>query len=170
MKRKSIILSLMLFVAVTGTKAQQSLFVEDVGGSTTETPLSLVRKITFSGTDMVLLKTDGNTLTWATANVQKYYYASGTAVNEVKNNAISCLVYPNPSKGSYSINYQVKEKGNVTFSIFTLEGQELEKRIINNLSFGQQTISFTTNLVSGTYILKIQNGKHLATKKLIILK
>ncbi len=170
MKKRTIILAMVLFVAVISTKAQQSIFVEDVGGSITETPLLSVRKITFSGTDMLLLKTDGSVLTWTTSNIQKFYYALTTNINEAENNDISCLIYPNPSKGSFKIDYQTESKNPVSFSIFTLEGQELEKRIINNSSFGKQTINFNNNLPNGTYIVKIQDGKNLITKKVIILK
>ncbi len=170
MKKRTIILVVMLFVAVISTKAQQSIFVEEVGGNLTEVPLSSVQKVTFSGNDMLLYKTDGNVLTWATSNVQKYYYGLTTQVKNIESNNISCLVYPNPSKGNFNIDYQIEEKSIVIFSIFTLEGQELEKRIIDNTSYGKRTISFNMNLVPGTYIVKIQNGKNLVTKQLIILK
>ena len=76
MKERKLLIMLML--ALSGfygnTYAQQSIYVEETNGTLTQIPLNQVQKITFSGTDMVLHKTDASTITWATTGIQKYYY------------------------------------------------------------------------------------------------
>ena len=76
MKKSKLLIALIIVISAFygNLYAQQSIYVEETNGTLTEIPLTQVQKIIFSGTNMVLHKTDATSLTWATSDVQKYFY------------------------------------------------------------------------------------------------
>ena len=173
MKRSKLLIAVIL--AISGfygnIYAQQSIYVEEFNGTLTEIPLTEVQKITFSGTDMVLQKTDATTITWSTSDVQKYFYdlttnITTTAISE----ANDILIFPNPSTGNFNITYQVKQQGLVNITIISMDGRIIKTLLSENKEQGNYTLNSTKNLEAGSYFIKIENVNNLTTKKVIILK
>jgi hypothetical protein len=159
----------MLF-GLADMQAQESIYVEETNGTLTQVPLTQVQKITFSGTDMVLHKTDATTITWAIINIQKYFYDLTTNINNTISDDNDILIYPNPSNGDFKINYQIKQKGFVKISILSIEGKTIETLLSENKEQGSYSLNSTKNLDPGTYFVTIENNNNLVTKKIIILK
>ncbi len=171
MKTKKIILTaLILFISIISTKAQVSIYVEETNGTITQTPLNEVRKIDFSGVDMLLHKTDETVLIWAISDIKKYYYDITTSIKELKNNIEECILYPNPSNGNFKINYRVKNKSNILITVINIYGSIVFQTTKNNLNKGDYIFTINNNLETGSYFVKIQNGNNLITKKIIIIK
>jgi hypothetical protein len=171
MKKILLLFTMILFVSIVNTKAQQSIFVELTNGTIDQTELSEVQKITFSATDMILHKTDATTMSWAITDVQKYYYDDSTVeINTVSAEPIDILVYPNPTKENLNINYQLNKNGSVEISIISMDGRVIEKLLSENKAKGDYTLNWNSQLESGTYFVKIQNEENITTKKIIILK
>lgn len=171
MKKKIFILTMLLFV-VFNTKAQ-TINIDFTNGSSSSYNLSEVRKITFSGSDMLLVKTDGAILTWATSDISKYYYNDiSTEINTVEENIknLDVLIYPNPSEGDLKIDFQLSNNDNVNISLNSIDGRLIEKILNKNLKKGQHSINWkNNNLSSGNYFVTIETSKNTTSKKLIIL-
>jgi len=173
--KKTRILLIALILTISGfygnLYAQQSIYVEETDGSITATPLTQVKKITFAGGNMLLHKTDATTITWATADVQKYYYALYTNVEPLKiSESNDVLIYPNPSNGSFNISYQVNEKGKVNISILSIDGKLIKTVLSEQKEKGDYSLDLTENLELGSYFVKIASSNSLIVKKIIILK
>jgi len=172
-KKRKLLIALML--AISGIYgniyAQQSIYVEETDGSLTETPLTQVKKITFSGGDMLLHKTDASILTWATSDVQKYYYALTSNIEDLetqKSNDI--LIYPNPSNGYFSISYQLIEKGKVNIYIISIDGKTKINLLSENKEKGKYLLNISQYLEAGSYFIKVETRNNFSTKKIIIFK
>ena len=74
------------------------------------------------------------------------------------------MIYPNPSDGSFAIDFPNDFNQTATISVSSIEGKALYKTEIykNHNEFFLQT------LTSGSYIIKIQVGNITYNKKLII--
>ncbi|HNX00491.1 MAG TPA: choice-of-anchor J domain-containing protein, partial [Candidatus Cloacimonadota bacterium] len=84
--------------------------------------------------------------------------------------------YPNPFNPETSIQYNVKEKGNVLIEIFNTKGQKV-KTLENSLREpGHYTVNWTGKddnghaVSSGVYFYKMKTGTFTCTKKMILLK
>ncbi|MTI38232.1 T9SS type A sorting domain-containing protein, partial [Fulvivirga lutimaris] len=69
-------------------------------------------------------------------------------------------IYPNPSDGFIKINFE--PTGSDSYQILNSEGKIIQKGTLNTNSVN------TSKLTSGVYIIKIINGKIIATERLII--
>ena len=79
--------------------------------------------------------------------------------------------YPNPFNPVTTIEFGIPEAGLVQLSIFNILGQQTEQLISECLSAGNYKTSWTAGeWPSGIYICKLTAGKHIETKKMILLK
>ncbi|MEQ9658408.1 T9SS type A sorting domain-containing protein [Fulvivirga sp.] len=69
-------------------------------------------------------------------------------------------IYPNPSNGLVKI--KIEPTGSDSYQILNSEGKIIQKGTLNTNSIN------TSKLTSGVYIIKIINGKSIATERLII--
>ncbi|EGV43232.1 T9SS type A sorting domain-containing protein [Bizionia argentinensis JUB59] len=76
-------------------------------------------------------------------------------------NVYDIQLYPNPVANS--LNVRVKDSRDANFSISNMLGQEVEKGQVNNRSIN------VSNLQSGTYIIKVNDGQKPLVKKFIKL-
>jgi len=151
--------------------AQQSIYIKETNGVLTQIPLTQIQKITFSATDMVLHKTDASIISWATSDVQKYYYDLTTGINNIgvsENNDV--LIYPNPSNGNFNINYHIKEQGRVNIYIISIDGKIKRNLLSENKEQGEYLLNVSQYLEAGYYLVKIESNNKFSTKKIIILK
>ena len=163
---------IVMFLAVSLSSTAQNLYVHFNSGTTNQYPISDVRKITFSGSDMNLVKTDGSVLTWALSDVRKYTYDLNVGVVE-KDEILSqdVLVYPNPSNGQFKIDYQVEKTGKLNITLFAMNGTLVEVLVSKEQNKGSYSLNWENNsLQAGTYFIRIQTAKELVVKKLIIVK
>ncbi|MCW3085722.1 MAG: hypothetical protein JWP12_3088 [Bacteroidetes bacterium] len=72
-------------------------------------------------------------------------------------------VYPNPATNMISIGYKSPSK-NVIVGIYDVTGQLVKQEIMNFSSAQTMDVS---NLVTGLYLLKIQDGKNISSKKFL---
>ena len=121
---------------------------------------------------MVLQKTDATTLTWATNNIQKYYYDISTGVESFDNTGnFELVIYPNPSNGRFYINYQNNNRSNIEISISDITGKTIDIIAKGNFEKGKQSFYYqNSNLSKGIYLVKIYSDNNIKTKKIIILK
>jgi hypothetical protein len=74
---------------------------------------------------------------------------------------------PNPFSGSTTIKFNCTINEKVNFNIFDMLGREIYSDKINAES-GENTITYTSKLESGSYFYSISNGKNRITKRMIV--
>ena len=81
-------------------------------------------------------------------------------------------VFPNPFNPTTNLSFTVIESQPVYIEIFNILGQQVYSEIHNNLQAGSKR-TFILNMLnysSGLYFLKLTNGKHAESKKLVLLR
>ena len=81
--------------------------------------------------------------------------------------------YPNPFNPSTSIQYSVCQYGTVTLKIYDILGNEVATLVNEEKEPGIYRTEFNTNdyqLASGIYLYRIQSGKFVETKKMVLMK
>lgn len=77
-------------------------------------------------------------------------------------------VFPNPSNGNFTLNIEVPQKGNLKVTIMDINGREIAREELGNFS-GNYTNAFDlSDQAKGIYVLKIEQGKSVVTKKIAI--
>jgi hypothetical protein len=79
--------------------------------------------------------------------------------------------YPNPFNPSTTISYEVAEAGRVSIHLYGVLGNEAATLLDENQLAGYYELRVNlSNLPSGVYIYKLQQGGNIQSKKLILLK
>ena len=79
--------------------------------------------------------------------------------------------YPNPFNPVTEITYSIAEEGNVSISIFDINGREVEKILSGFRTSGSHRIMFDgANLSSGIYFVNLTTEGHVSAVKVILLK
>lgn len=79
-------------------------------------------------------------------------------------------ISPNPSDGKVSIEFNLLEKGNTTFKVFSVSGELIEERIISNQSGNINIELDTKNYGNGLYFIHLQTPAINKIEKLIIYR
>jgi protocatechuate 3,4-dioxygenase beta subunit len=79
--------------------------------------------------------------------------------------------YPNPFNPSTTITFNLPEAANIKLTVFNAIGQEIAELIKGNIEAGSHSVTFNAeNLNSGIYFYKLEAGKFINVKKMILLK
>jgi hypothetical protein len=79
--------------------------------------------------------------------------------------------YPNPFNPSTTIKFALPEKTNVGLSVYNSLGQKVADVFRGELDEGYHEIEFrASNLSSGIYFYRLESGKFVSVKKMIIIK
>ena len=77
-------------------------------------------------------------------------------------------VFPNPVTSSAQIQF-FTEGGQISLKLYSLSGKELRNLVTGKFPRGNQFISFSRNgLISGQYLLVLQNGKERVSQTIIV--
>jgi hypothetical protein len=79
--------------------------------------------------------------------------------------------YPNPFNPSTTIRYGLPNRSHVTLTVFNTLGQQVVQLVNREMEAGFHEVRFDgVGLSSGPYFYRIQAGKYVETKKLILTK
>jgi hypothetical protein len=84
-------------------------------------------------------------------------------VNEVK-------VFPNPSDGHFQLTFEYDGKNKIVAKVFDITGKMVQN-ITDDLEIAETSVSANVDLEtpsSGIYFIRIELGKQLLTKKIIV--
>ena len=79
--------------------------------------------------------------------------------------------YPNPFNPATTIRYTLPRSGEVTLKIFNLAGQEMATLVNRQQEAGEHSIQwYAEKLPSGVYMYRLQAGRLVETKKMILMR
>ena len=79
--------------------------------------------------------------------------------------------YPNPFNPTTTIEFKLPETSHVTLKVYDILGREVASLVNEVKTSGNYKVYFNaSNLASGVYFYRIEAGKFIATKKLLLLK
>lgn len=79
--------------------------------------------------------------------------------------------YPNPFNGMTTVSFQLANAGNVSMKLYNLEGRLVGELVNSTMNAGAHSISANLNhLASGTYIVRMEAGSVVNTRKIQLLK
>ncbi len=109
--------------------------------------------------DKVLLRTSGSIV-----GIEQSEYELLTKYQLSQN-------YPNPFNPTTNISFSIPSRSFVSLKIFDLLGREVSTIVSNELSAGNYTREWNAKgFPSGIYFYRLQSGKDVMTKKLMLLK
>ncbi len=155
-----------------------------------------VQKITYrncsSGEAVVLYKIEGGAHNWAglvlpnlvrpltmdvfaSAEIFKFFTSPLSAVEEVGQMLPPDYSlgqnYPNPFNPSTTIQYSIPSRSFVTLRVFDLLGREVNTLVSEELGAGTYSAQWdASGRASGVYLYRLQAGRFVETKKLLLLR
>ena len=97
---------------------------------------------------------------------------SSSATNNVKSKIGAISVDPNPAKSYLTIDYTLTEKSEVTILIYNLAGAQIHTLYKGTQTSGDHSIdwSITKSTPNGIYLVRISDGNHSSTRKVVVQK
>ena len=96
---------------------------------------------------------------------------SAMALDNVIPTEFSLSAYPNPFNPVTTIQFSLKAPGEVTLSIFNMEGQGVRDLARNYYDAGNYTVRFDAgDLPSGIYFARLDVEQFSIAKKMVLLK
>jgi hypothetical protein len=94
------------------------------------------------------------------------YTPSATGINEAEFNDLNINIFPNPASDLIAIQVAGLVKSDLQVSLYDMLGKKIASSAIN----AGQTIAYfdTQTLYDGMYIVTIENGKNILSKKVVI--
>ncbi|NCB70048.1 MAG: T9SS type A sorting domain-containing protein [Bacteroidia bacterium] len=141
-----------------GLRAQSpTLEIQKKDQSAVQTPLSDLRKLTFSNDAMTVHYSNGQTGDIALSDISKMIFGTISGVKKVQSANAEILIYPNPA----SDYIYVKTTDNQTIQIINISGATV---ISQKASDNRETQIHIANLAKGVYILKLDHKVAKFTK------
>ncbi|MBC7865180.1 MAG: T9SS type A sorting domain-containing protein [Bacteroidia bacterium] len=76
--------------------------------------------------------------------------------------------YPNPNNGKFTLSFNLKEKGNTSITVFSIDGKKVYNENLKDFS-GEYTKAIDlTGSPKGVYFLNVMQGKNNLVKKIVI--
>lgn len=164
-KRLKLSAVLMLVLGLTGLQAQ-TMYVKEKNSTQTAYALSNIRKMTFSGGNANVQKTDNSTGVYAISGLRYLNFTdltTGIAEPLMPLSYSNLITYPNPVTDLLTIDLTgVIDVG--TISILSLEGKVLQTQEYRGASFVKLSLS---HLPQGIYICRYSNATQQKTVKII---
>ena len=155
---------LLLGLGLTSLQAQ-TMYVKESSGTQTAYTLSNVRKMTFSGGNATIQKTDNNTGVYNLSGLKYLSFEDYTMgiKGQIQVNNTNLIVYPNPVADVLNIDLTgVESEG--TISILALEGKLLQVQKTD----GSNTVTLNlSQLPQGIYLCRYVSRTEIKTVKII---
>ena len=79
--------------------------------------------------------------------------------------------YPNPFNPTTTIKFSIKKSGKVKLAVYNALGQQVALLVNQEMDAGKYKINFdASKLASGVYFYRIQSGKFVSVKKMMLIK
>jgi len=168
MKHKELKLcSLLLFAVLLQGIQAQSVYVVNKTGGQTGYPLASLRTITFSGTTLNINKKDGSTVPSSIVDIRFLTFSPLTAITNPEIPDGNFEIYPNPVHDRLNLSFSNENNNSsAEISVIGIDGKVVYSGHLQQQSKSEFQLN-TANWSNGIYILRLNNGNRLITKKLI---
>ncbi len=91
-------------------------------------------------------------------------------IGETSANNFNLTTYPNPVSESATVSFNLEKDSKTSINVYSLQGQHIATLINQNLKAGKHQVNWSPNgtLSNGVYLMKINIGGQMFTKKLAI--
>ncbi len=79
-------------------------------------------------------------------------------------------LYPNPTKGSVNISYNIPSASDVVLTVYNVAGQLVDKLALPGQKAGEHAVKWKPNISKGVYFYMLVAGKHQAVRKIVHIK
>jgi hypothetical protein len=76
-------------------------------------------------------------------------------------------VYPNPSNGDFTVEFQSKSNNKIGIEVFDIRGRKVYTQSFENTGIFRQNIGLT-NIQPGVYMVSIIDGDAKTVKKIVV--
>lgn len=143
------IISFMLSLITYSAMAQYGVVVQYTTNQEQAFILNDQGKIFFSGNNLVINQSNGQTRTIAISDIRKLYFQTNLSINNDISFDNSIILYPNPATDNIKLS---NIKNHSLICIYSMDG----KLLINQFSSSDQSIN-VGSLKKGLYIVKVNN-------------
>lgn len=102
------------------------------------------------------------------AAIDEAIAATTVGVENLTGSKSGIRLFPNPSKGIFSVTYSVDSASPVVIEILGMDGQVIMKQLISNPSAGENMMGFDQLLPYGIYLVKVTSNQGTRVEKLIV--
>ncbi len=100
-----------------------------------------------------------------------YELSDPTGIHDLLGNAFEMNVFPNPSAEATSVRFKLTSNEAVTVEIYNILGSLVSTVVTENMTAGSHLIKMdNSNLMNGTYFVKLTAGNVSATSKFTVIK
>ena len=109
-------------------------------------------------------------------DIQKVFGSKTDNSGKSKNSVLPTVFklyqnYPNPFNPTATIRYDLPQNSKVNIKIYDLLGRQVKQLVDEFKQAGSYTVNFDgTNLASGVYFYRIEAGKFVESKKMVLVK
>ena len=140
----------------------QSLYVRNTNETQSVYSLSTISKITFSGGNVIVHKTDNSTVTHAISEIRYMSFSDYVDIFMPREQEDVLTVYPNPASNLLNINLPSDKLGG-ELHVLSLDG----KTLMSHKLVDSQTAIDINSLPQGVYFCRYIYGTHSETVKII---
>ena len=140
----------------------QSLYVRNTNETQIVYSLSTISKITFSGGNVIVHKTDNSTVTHAISEIRYMSFSDYVDIFMPREQEDVLTVYPNPASNLLNINLPSDKLGG-ELHVLSLDG----KTLMSHKLVDSQTAIDINSLPQGVYFCRYIYGTHSETVKII---
>ena len=130
--------------------------------------------LVFSDSDMddidVQVITDDSGNSESTVMIKKIVRAGNASYKNAPElpNGLTLQVYPNPNSGQFQLTFRNEKKAKTSAVVYDSKGTEVHRKLIGNVKGLNKQQLDLSHLRSGSYILKLEQGKNTASEQFII--
>jgi hypothetical protein len=163
---KYLVFTLQLLIVVV---SQAQNLVVTLNNSTIETfPIANIQSIKFGTNSMILNEFDGTVTTWNIQDINNYAFDNTSGIQDIIQSGKSDLsIFPNPSVGEVTIQFQLEEKSLITIEIIDANGNQI-RQIYRGEHQGKESYKWDGNVPNGVYYCRILTNNKTITKPIII--
>ncbi len=115
---------------------------------------------------------DSNQNAWSSRSIRTYIYEEASVVEDDEAYSLASIdLYPLPARNHVRIDINLGKPTPLTVDVYDLLGRQVVRLREDLLAAGSLQIDWLPgDLVSGLYLVRIQTGQRVETKKLVLVK
>lgn len=168
-KRVKLIVMLLLVLGLTGAHAQTRLYIKEKSGTSSSLDLSTIRKLSFSGGNLMVNKTDGNSSTFGLNDLRFLSFIDfSSGIQPISNlEEMKFKLFPNPASDEIQMFFLSGKSGQLRIEIIDLQGKILHLEMIPTQNGANTATINISQLQRGMYMCRVRTDNKFEAIKFI---